>query len=86
MTPVFRETWRKQISNIVELPPDTVDSVTDEEDIDENNLDDNCLKDIAGSVEIHMAVTDTGNLTIILDQQTHTKPTPAKQKKVGYSN
>ena len=44
--------------DILELPPDTVDSATDKEDIDKHNLDDNCPKDIPGSVEIHAAATN----------------------------
>ena len=72
--------------DIVQLPPDTVDCVTYEEDIDENNLDDNCPKDVPGSVEIQAAATNKGNFTITLDQQTRTKPTPAKRRKVDSSN
>ena len=56
-------------------------TVTPEEDIDENNLDEDCIKDVAGFVEIHAAATERDNFTITLDQQTHTKPTLASVEK-----
>ena len=69
---------KANLINNVELPPDTVDRVTDEKDIDENNLDDNCPKDVLGCVGIYAVATDKNSSTIKLDQQTNTKPTSAK--------
>ena len=42
-------------------------------------------KNVSGSVKIHAAPTNKDNSTITLDQQTRTKPTPAKRLKVDSS-
>ena len=43
---------------VVQLPPDTVDEVSDLEDVDENDLDDCLPKDIPGKLDIHFTETD----------------------------
>ena len=44
---------------IVELPPATVDVVSDEEEIDEDDLGEQSPKDITGCIEIHDTATGT---------------------------
>ena len=39
--------------DIVELPPDNGDIVSDEENIDENDLGDICLLEVTGHLELH---------------------------------
>ena len=39
--------------DIVELPPDTVDDLSDREDLDDNSMEDEIPTDVPGHVEIH---------------------------------
>ena len=39
--------------DIVELPPDKVDIVSDIEGIDETTLEDSCPRDVPGRLEVH---------------------------------
>ncbi|XP_017795699.1 PREDICTED: piggyBac transposable element-derived protein 3-like [Habropoda laboriosa] len=66
--------------DIVELPPDKVDIVSDIEDTDENTLEDSCPKDVPGRLEVHSSAlniastsTDPNNNNITRTQSLEVK-------------
>lgn len=44
----------KSFLDIVQLPPNTVDAVTDLEDFEEDEIDEDCRRDLATEIELHM--------------------------------
>ena len=70
----------------VELPPATVDVVSNEEEIDEDDLGKQSPKDITGCIEIHDTVART-NSAVSTDPGNTKKEPPAKKprKKVESS-
>ena len=64
--------------DIVELPPATVDIVSDEEEIDEDDLGKQSPKDITGCIEIHDTATGTDS-AVSTDPGNTEKEPPAKK-------
>ncbi|XP_039602162.1 piggyBac transposable element-derived protein 3-like [Polypterus senegalus] len=52
--------------DIVELPPERVDEVPDNEDIDDNIIDDDEPADVPGPVEIHCAAREDDHVTVAI--------------------
>ena len=67
--------------DIVELPPESVDIVSDEEEIDEDDLGEQHPIEIAGSVEVHNSVSGTATAT----ETANSAPQPAPKRKKTYS-
>ena len=44
--------------DIVELPPDIVDDLSDREELDDNTMDDEVPADVPGHIEIHHAAQE----------------------------
>ena len=61
------------------LPPETVDEVTDEEDIDDDATGEVTVPDVSGSVEVHYPTTDPGQSASIQYNRRHPKLTNAGQ-------
>ena len=72
--------------DIVELPPATVDVVSDEEEIDKDDLGEQSSKDITGCIEIYDTATGTDS-AVSTDPGNTEKEPPAKKtrKKVESS-
>ena len=72
--------------DIVELPSATVDVVSDEEEIDEDDLGKQSPKDVTGCIEIHDTMTGTDS-AVSTDPGNTEKEPPAKKprKKVESS-
>ena len=66
----------RSVKMMVPLPPDKVDIISDEEDIDEDDLGAQNPSDIPGSMEIHDHTTDA----VILSTNTVSSP-PSKRMK-----
>ena len=73
--------------DIVELPPDTVDDLSDREDLDDNSMDDEIPTDVPGHVEIHHETREeepklghAGPSTISVPEII--EPPPAKKRKL----
>ena len=65
---------------IFELPPATVDVVSDEEEIDKDDLGEQSPKDITGCMVIHDTATGT-NSAVSTDPRSTEKEHPAKKSK-----
>ena len=65
---------------IVELFPATTDVVSDQKEIDEDNLGEQSPKDITGCIEIHDIATGT-NSGVSTDSGNTKKESPAKKKR-----
>ena len=72
--------------DIVVLPPATVDAVSDEEEIDEDDLGEQSPKNITGCIKIHDTATRTDSV-VSIDPGNTEKESPAKKprKKVESS-
>ena len=71
------------IVDIVELPPDKVDIVSDIEDIDETTLEDSCPRDVPGRLEVHssaLSIASTGS------NNNNTTRTVQKRKRIKQNN
>ena len=72
--------------DVVELPSATVDVVSDEEEIDEEDLGEQSPKDITGCIEIHDTVTGTDYAVSTDPGNTEKEPPAKKPRKKVESN
>lgn len=72
--------------NVIQLPPEKVDAVSDLEDIDEDDLGNDCVaKDVPGRIEIHFTERDLDNSADIIDEHKF-EPSSRPRKRTSIDN
>lgn len=71
--------------DIVELPPDDVDIMSDVEEIDETLLEDSCPNDVPGKLEVHSSALSTASINTDSDNETTVASQEPKRAKKSYT-